>query len=39
MLAYGGPADELDDHLKMGESTVLETTKEFVMTVIEVFGK
>jgi len=39
MLAYGGPADELDDHLKMGESTVLETLKEFVMTVIEVFGK
>ena len=39
MLAYGGPADELDDHLKMGESTVLETLKEFAMTVIEVFGK
>jgi len=39
MLAYGGPADELDDHLKMGESTVLETLKQFVMTVIKVFGK
>jgi len=39
MLAYGGPADELDAHLKMGESTVLETLKEFVMTVIKVFGK
>ena len=39
MLAYGVPADELDDHLKMGESTVLETLKEFVMTVIEVFSK
>jgi hypothetical protein len=39
MLAYGGPADELDDHLKMRESTVLETLKEFVMTVIEVFSK
>jgi hypothetical protein len=39
MLAYGGPADELDDHLKMGESTILETLKEFVMTMIKVFGK
>ena len=28
MLAYGGPADELDAHLKMGESTVLKTLKE-----------
>ena len=27
MLAYGGPADELDAHSKMGESTVLETLK------------
>ena len=39
MLAYGGPADELDDHLKMGESTALETLKEFVMTVVKLFGK
>jgi len=39
MLAYGGPADELDAHLKMGESTVLETLREFVMTVSKVFGK
>ena len=39
MLAYGGPADELDAHSKMGESTVLETLKEFVMTVSKVFGK
>ncbi|KAF0909429.1 hypothetical protein E2562_036158 [Oryza meyeriana var. granulata] len=35
MLAYGGPADELDDHLKMGESTVLKSLKEFVLTVIK----
>lgn len=39
MLVYGGPTDELDDHLKMGESIVLETLKEFVMAVIKVFGK
>jgi hypothetical protein len=38
MLAYGGPADELDDHLKMGEYCP-GNLKEFVMTAIEVFGK
>ena len=38
MLANGGLADCLDDHLKMGESTVLETLKKFVETIIEVFG-
>jgi hypothetical protein len=35
MLAYGGPADALDDHLKMGESTVLLTLKKFVQTIIQ----
>jgi hypothetical protein len=39
MLAYGGAADSLDDHLKMGESTVLETLKTFVNTIIQVFGE
>jgi hypothetical protein len=38
MLAYGGPADFLDEGLRMGESTVLKTVKEFVTTVIKVFG-
>jgi hypothetical protein len=38
MLAYGGSADSLDDHLKMGESTVLETVKEFACTMINVYG-
>jgi hypothetical protein len=28
MLAYGGSTNSLDDHLKIGESTVLETMKE-----------
>jgi len=35
ILAYGGPADALDDHLKMGESTVLLTLKKFVQTIIQ----
>jgi hypothetical protein len=38
MLAYGGPADFLDEGLRMGESTVLKTVKEFITTVIKVFG-
>ena len=38
MLAYGGPADALDDTYKMAESTVLETLMEFVTTVIDVYG-
>jgi hypothetical protein len=28
----------LDDHFKLGESIVLETMKEFVSTVISVYG-
>jgi hypothetical protein len=38
MLGYGGSPDSLDDHLKMGESNVLETMKEFASTVISVYG-
>jgi hypothetical protein len=38
MLAYGGPADALDEGLRMGESTVLKTVKEFAKEIIKVFG-
>ncbi|KAL6647174.1 hypothetical protein ACP70R_014611 [Stipagrostis hirtigluma subsp. patula] len=38
MLAYGGPADFLDEGLRMGESTILKTVMEFATTIIEVFG-
>jgi hypothetical protein len=38
MLVYGGSTDSLDDHLKMGESSVVETMKEFACTVISVYG-
>jgi hypothetical protein len=38
MLAYGGPADALDEGLRMGESTILKTVKEFAKEIIKVFG-
>src|SRR6266540_2211742 len=38
MLAYGGSADALDNTLRIGESTVLESLKQFVWTVNNVFG-
>jgi hypothetical protein len=38
MLANGCSADSLDDYLRIGESTVLETLKKFVTTIISVFG-
>jgi hypothetical protein len=38
MLEYGGPTDLLDDHLKMGESAILKTMKEFASTIISVYG-
>jgi hypothetical protein len=39
MLAYGGPADRLDDYIRMGESTILECVDEFTRTVVELYGK
>ncbi|KAL6847238.1 hypothetical protein ACP4OV_023091 [Aristida adscensionis] len=38
MLAYGTPADALDEYLKIGKSTVLECLDKFARGVIEVFG-
>jgi hypothetical protein len=37
MLAYGTIADSLDDHLEMSQSTILETLKHFVRTIVDVF--
>ena len=39
MLAYGGPADRLDDYIRMGESMILECVDEFTRTVVELYGK
>jgi hypothetical protein len=33
MLAYGGPADSMDDACCIAESTVLATVKEFIGTI------
>ncbi|XP_006660673.2 uncharacterized protein LOC102705373 [Oryza brachyantha] len=38
MLAYGTPADSLDEYLKIGKSTALECLDKFARGVIEVFG-
>ncbi|WVZ49381.1 LOW QUALITY PROTEIN: hypothetical protein U9M48_000748 [Paspalum notatum var. saurae] len=38
MLAYGTPADMLDEYLKIAETTALECLENFVEGVIAVFG-
>ena len=38
MLAYGIPADLVDDHLAMGESQAILCVKRFVVAIVELFG-
>jgi hypothetical protein len=38
MLAYGGLADSLDEYIRMGESTVLETVNKFTRAIVAIFG-
>jgi hypothetical protein len=38
MLAYGIPADLIDDHLAMGESTSILCVKRFAVAIVIVFG-
>ena len=38
MLAYGVPADSVDEYVRIGESTVIESLKKFVKAIIAVFG-
>ncbi|XP_071683310.1 uncharacterized protein [Lolium perenne] len=38
LLAYGIPADLVDDHLAMGESTSILCVKRFVVAIVNVFG-
>jgi hypothetical protein len=33
MLAYGRPADLFDEYIRMGESTMLESVRHFMMSV------
>jgi hypothetical protein len=39
MMAYGIPADLVDDHLAMGESQAIKCVKRFVVAVVRVFGE
>jgi hypothetical protein len=38
MLAYGIPADLIDDHLAMGESQAIMCVKRFAIAIVRVFG-
>jgi hypothetical protein len=38
MLAYGVAADAMDDYIRIGESTALESLRKFVRAVVQVFG-
>ncbi|XP_057440354.1 uncharacterized protein LOC130732290 [Lotus japonicus] len=39
MLAYGSPADSVDEYVRIGESTAIECLKNFVEGVCAVFGE
>jgi hypothetical protein len=38
MLAYGVSADFLDDYIRLGESTIIESLKHFVKAIVDIFG-
>ena len=38
LLAYGVPADYVDEYVQIGESTAIESLKRFVVAIVEVFG-
>ncbi|XP_063944669.1 uncharacterized protein LOC108212054 [Daucus carota subsp. sativus] len=38
MLAYGTAADAIDDYVRIGESTAIESLRRFVKSIVEVFG-
>jgi hypothetical protein len=38
MLAYGVSADFLNNYVSLGESTIIESLKHFVETVVDIFG-
>jgi hypothetical protein len=38
MLAYGVAVDAMDDYVRIGESTTVESLRRFVAAVLEVFG-
>jgi hypothetical protein len=38
MLAYGEPADQLDEYIRMGKSTTLEIVNQFTRTIVAIYG-
>ncbi|CAL1411095.1 unnamed protein product [Linum trigynum] len=38
MLAYGSPADQLDDYMRMGRSTVLEVFRKFCRAIVGMYS-
>ncbi|CAM8911735.1 unnamed protein product [Rhodiola kirilowii] len=38
MLAYGTAADAVDDYIRIGESTTIESLRRFVRAIVEIFG-
>jgi hypothetical protein len=38
ILGYGGSADRLDEYIRMGESTTLETVNKFTWTIVAEYG-
>ena len=38
ILAYGTPADSVDEYIRIGESTAIESLRRFVKAVIAMFG-
>jgi Plant transposon protein len=38
MMAYGGSADSMDENLRMGESTIIQTLTIFTETIVKCFG-
>lgn len=39
IIAYGVPADAIDDYIRIGESTAIESLKKFVTTIVQIFGE
>lgn len=39
MLTYGTPADAIDDYVRIGESTAIESLKRFVKAIFEIFSE
>ena len=38
MLAYGVAADAIDDYVRIGESTTIESLKRFVRAIVAIFS-